>query len=101
MTKTEKQRKNMKQYTDIINYFEINKVPNEIKEKVPKQLLEEYFYHIRQLENLNKQITETTKKWVEKQQDTIKIEEAINKLLKWVSAKQKQDMENHARGKQL
>ena len=82
MTKTKEQRKNIKQYTNIINYFEINKVPNEIKEKVPKQLLEEYFYHIRQLENLNKQITETTKKWVEKQQDTIKIEEAINKLLK-------------------
>lgn len=83
MTKTQKQRKNIQQYNSFTGlYLDIDKVPKEIKEKVPKTLLEEYFNNIRQLENLNKQITETTKKWVEKQQDTIKIEEAINKLLK-------------------
>lgn len=83
MNKTQKQRKNIKEYDSFTGlYLDINKVPKEIKEKIPETLLEEYFNNIKQLEHLNKKITEYTKKWVETQDVTIKIEEAINKLLK-------------------
>ncbi|MFW6007839.1 MAG: hypothetical protein ACOCP8_01130 [archaeon] len=81
MNKIKKQRQEIKKYNIIGRYFNINDVPKEIKQKIPEKLLENYYDNINKLESINDMITRETKRWVDTQEETIKIEKAINKLL--------------------
>lgn len=81
MNKIKKQRQEIKKYNIIGRYFNINDVPKEIKQKIPEKLLENYYDNINKLESINNMITRETKRWVDTQEETIKIEKAINKLL--------------------
>lgn len=81
MNKIKKQRQEIKKYNIIGRYFNINDVPKEIKQKIPEKLLENYYDNINKLESINNIITKETNRWVDTQEETIKIEKAINKLL--------------------
>ena len=62
-------------------YFEINKVPKAIRDKVPEVLLEEYFNNLIRLEKIECKIKELTDTWVGAQKALMKNEEVILKLV--------------------